>query len=193
MPDSKPETLNQSEEYLVERASKGDVEAFATLYKIHLDAIYRYVYFRTNHDKDAEDLTEQVFLNAWEALPGFEQQGKPFTSWIYRIAHNIVIDYYRVNNRRPILVDEIHPDQQDTDQLTALHKVIQKEEHETLAKAISQLPDEQQQVIILRFFEGFSHKEVADVLDKNEGACRMIQFRALQTLKGLLTGPKDGR
>jgi RNA polymerase sigma-70 factor (ECF subfamily) len=79
-----PET-NPDETILVDRAIEGDEEAFGNLYTLHIDAIYRYVYYRIGNVEDAEDLTEQIFLNAWEALPGYKQQGKPFTSWLYRI------------------------------------------------------------------------------------------------------------
>ena len=188
MPATKPEEKN-----LVERAKNGDVDAFGVLYKLHLDEIYRYIFFRVSNDRDAEDLTEQVFLNVWEALPEFEYQGKPFTSWVYRIAHNIVIDYYRSNNKKPVPIEELHSDKLITDHPTTLQKVIENEEYQMLANAISKLTDEQQQVIILRFIEGFSHREVAEVLDKNEGACRMIQFRALKALKESLLESRIGR
>lgn len=181
-----PET-NPDETILVDRAIEGDEEAFGNLYTLHIDAIFRYVYYRIGNVEDAEDLTEQIFLNAWEALPGYKQQGKPFTSWLYRISHNIVVDYHRNRQRTEISVEQLNPDDLQRGQRSTLQTVIEKEEVEILAKAISQLSSEQQQVIILRFIEGFSHREVAQILGKKEGACRMIQYRALSSLQQIWT------
>jgi RNA polymerase sigma-70 factor (ECF subfamily) len=174
----------------VECANAGDADAFGELYMLHLDTIYRYVYFRVGNADDAEDLTEQVFLKAWQALPGYEQRGYPFTSWLYRIAHNVVADHYRKAAGRPrgpsMDLAPFKDWAEDAGQPAALDQVIQAEETEALAAAIVQLSDEQQQVIILRFIEGMSHAEVSDILGKSKGACRVIQHRALATLSRLL-------
>jgi RNA polymerase sigma-70 factor (ECF subfamily) len=180
-----PET-NQDEKALVSRAIDGDEEAFGKLYLLHLDAIYRYVYYRIGSMEDAEDLTEQIFLKAWEALPGYQQRGKPFTSWLYRIAHNIIVDFHRKRKNNEISVDKVYDESLDDGQPGILQKIVEQEEAKLLANAISQLSDEQQQVIVLRFVEGLSHKEVARILGKNEGACRMIQYRALSVLQQIL-------
>src|SRR5437870_5432603 len=93
---------------LVRLAVDGDSEAFGALYVRHMDVIYRYIYFRISDEVEAEDLTEEVFIRAWEALPSYKPGEFPFTSWLYRIAHNLIIDYHR--KRKPqILPDlEIH-------------------------------------------------------------------------------------
>jgi RNA polymerase sigma-70 factor (ECF subfamily) len=134
---------------------------------------------------DVEDLTEQVFLNAWEALPSYKQRRHPFTSWLYRIAHNVVVDYHR---RYKPTVPLPPPESVDwkEEQPTSLEKVIEAEEASRLALAITQLSEEQQQVIILRFIEGLKHAEVARIIGRSEGACRVIQHRALKTLNRLL-------
>jgi len=182
MPDS-----SHDEADLVERAVAGDADAFGELYLFHLDAIYRYVYYRVGDVKDAEDLTEQVFLKAWEALPGYEQRGNPFSSWLYRIAHNIVVDHHR--HRKPTVPVPLPAKAGwESKQPTSLEQVIEAEEAAALASAIAQLPEEQQQVIILRFVEGLNHTRVARIMDKSEGACRVIQHRALVALNQLLTG-----
>jgi len=181
MPDT-----NQSEVSLIESAKQGDIDAFGELYTIHLDAIYRYIYYRINNAQDAEDLTEHTFLKAYEALPDYQQKGKPFSSWLYRIAHNVVVDYHRLNKDNIISIEETHDIELGQKQTSTLQEIVNVEEVQTLAEGISQLSSEQQQVIILRFLEGFSHKEVSQILDKNEGACRMIQYRALLTLQQIL-------
>ena len=172
---------------LVRQAINGDADAFGQLYLLHLDAIYRYVYYRVADASDAEDLTEQVFLRAWEALPGYEERGIRFSSWLYRIAHNVVVDHQRKRNLAGPLVE----DNWESSQPPAMEQVIENEQVAALAAAISQLPEQQQQVIVLRFVEGLNHGEVARILDKSESACRVIQHRALAALNTLLESLRD--
>jgi RNA polymerase sigma-70 factor (ECF subfamily) len=184
MPDSRA-----GESVLVERAIAGDAEAFGELYVLHLDAIYRYIYYRVGDAQDAEDLTEQVFLRVWQALPGYEQRGYPFSSWLYRIAHNAVVDYHRerggATGALP-LEDWV----ENGSRAAALDEVISAEEAAALSAAVKQLSDDQQQVILLRFVEGMSHAQVAHIVGKSEGACRVIQHRALAALSQLLVEVK---
>jgi RNA polymerase sigma-70 factor (ECF subfamily) len=177
---------SQYEAVLVECAVAGAADAFGELYQLHLDAIFRYVYYRIGDTSDAEDLTEQVFLKAWEALPGYKQRGNPFTSWLYRIAHNIVVDYHR-HQKRTVPMPPPEKIDRASEQPTSLERVIRAEEAAALAEAIAQLSDEQQHVIVLRFIEGRKHAEVARIIGKSEGACRIIQYRALTTLNQLLS------
>jgi len=171
---------------LIAQAIAGNADAFGELYLLHLDAIYRYVYYRVGDGAEAEDLTEQVFLKAWEALPGYQQRGYPFSSWLYRIAHNTVADYHRRQKPEVPMPSPEKVEKRDQHR-PPLEQVIATEEAATLATAIAQLSEEQQQVIILRFIEGLSHAEVARILAKSEGACRVIQHRALAALNRLLT------
>ena len=185
MPDS-----SYDEAALVKRAVAGDADAFGELYLLHLDAIYRYAYYRVGDAKDAEDITEQVFLKAGEALPGYKQLGNPFTSWLYRIAHNVIVDHHR---RQKPTVPMPLPEKAgwESKQPTSLEQVIEAEEAAALSSAIARLSEEQQQVITLRFIEGLNHAEVARIMDKSEGACRVIQHRALVALNRLLTEAKN--
>jgi RNA polymerase sigma-70 factor (ECF subfamily) len=177
----------KTENRLVERAVAGDADAFGELYSRYLDAIYRYIFFRIGEQREAEDLTENVFLKAWEALPGYKDFGNPFSSWLYRIAHNIVVDYHR--KIKPIIHEgdsESIQDQVIDEAANTLTVLIEAEDLQALAKAINQLTSEQQQVIILRFIEELSHAEISKIIGKNEGTCRMIQHRALTALNRLL-------
>ncbi|KAA3663542.1 MAG: RNA polymerase sigma factor [Chloroflexi bacterium] len=179
------------EKTLVIRASKGDAEAFGQIYMRHLDAIYRYVYFRVQDNKDAEDLTEQIFLKAWESLPGYKDKGYPFSSWLYRIAHNLVIDFHRRNK----FIQPMPPVEEmnwANESPSTLEQLIKTEELNSLTQAIAKLPDTQQEVIILRFVEGLSHEQVATIIQKSSGACRTIQYRALATLQEILAAEKAG-
>ncbi len=178
----------ENETRFIELAMAGDFDSFAVLYTCHLDVIYRYTFYRTGDEQDAEDLTEQVFLKAWEALPNFRPAGCTFINWLYRIAHNTVVDYHR---RQKLITFEALSGNDlpsDHDQETVLDTVILSEEKTLLATAVRRLPDEFQQVIILRFIEGLGHAEIARILEKSEVACRGIQFRALASLNKLLNG-----
>ena len=101
-----------TETELVALAVRRDAAAFGRLYQIHLDSIYRYIYYRVANATEAEDLTEQVFLKAWEHLAGYDQRGLPFASWLYRMAHNLVVDYHRT--RRPTESLDRAPDGAET-------------------------------------------------------------------------------
>jgi RNA polymerase sigma-70 factor, ECF subfamily len=179
-----------NESRLVELAMAGDFDSFAALYNCHLDAIYRYIFYRSGDAQDAEDLTEQVFLKAWQALPQYRPVGCRFINWLYRIAHNMLADHHR--RRRLIAYEALRGDIAPPDEAgeAALEEVISLEESACLAAAIRKLPEEYQQVIILRFIEGLGHPEIARILDKSEAACRTIQHRALAALNKLLA---DGR
>jgi len=178
------EPVRQTEQALVRRAASGDAEAFGDLYARHLDEIYRYIFYRVGSEKLAEDLTEQVFLSAWEAIDGYEQRGHPFSAWLYRIAHNAVVDHYRTRKEeRPLeavafrLADE---------SLGPEETLLKKTEVSRLLNALRELSDEKQDLILLRFVEGLSHSEVAEILGKSEGACRVMQHRALGSLSEIL-------
>jgi RNA polymerase sigma-70 factor (ECF subfamily) len=163
----------------VDRARRGDAEAFGQLYGLHLDRIYRYIYFRVGSTSEAEDLTEHVFMKAWEAIGRYEHRGLPFAAWLYRMAHNAVVDHYRA--RRPTTsIDETF-DLEDERQ----NPVVAADAHfdrEELKTAIKQLNTDQQTVILLRFVEGLSHAEVGKIVGKSEGAVRVIQHRALHAM-----------
>jgi RNA polymerase sigma-70 factor (ECF subfamily) len=178
-----------NETNLVVQAIDGDGDAFGVLYTHYQDAIYRYIFVRVGNTAEAEDLTEDVFVRAWEALPNYRPTQHPFKSWLYRIAHNLIVDHHR--KRKPVdLADEELHDRPATIPLP--EEIIENgQEAHVLAMAIQQLTEEEQQVIVLRFVEGLSHQEVADVIGKSEGASRVIQHRALLTLNRHLTVVSD--
>lgn len=172
-----------NETELVARAIKRDVVAFGLLYEAYLDRIYRYVYYRLGSATEAEDLTEQVFLKAWEAIDRYEARGTPFTAWLYRMAHNLVIDHYR-GRRATTPIDDVDESSLDVEDVTgAVESALEAEE---VREAIRCLSPDHQQLIVLRFIEGLSHGEVAKIIGKSEGAARVIQFRALQALGKVL-------
>lgn len=171
-----------SDRILVRKAKRGNRQAFGTLYLRHLDSIYRYIFFRINQDsQEAEDLTEIVFFNAWEKLDYFDEDGVGFRAWIYKIAHNLVIDHYRFSKKRVELSETITDENQNIEE-----KVIQNLESKNLLKAIDKISEEQREVITMKFIEGFSNKEIGRFLNKNEDAIRALQYRALKNLRKIL-------
>ena len=170
---------------LVARSIDGDADAFGALYERHLDAIFRYVYYRVGDTSEAEDLTEQVFLRAWEAIPKFRLRSAPFASWLYRIAHNAVVDFHR-RRRWVVPMPPSETAELRSERPSSVQQVIAAEDAACLAAAIGQLSEEQQQVVVLRFVEGLAHADVARVLGKSPGACRVIQHRALAALSRML-------
>ncbi|MCB8943591.1 MAG: sigma-70 family RNA polymerase sigma factor [Ardenticatenaceae bacterium] len=173
-----------NEHELVSRAQVGDAEAFGDLYELYLDTIYRYIYYRVQNHQDAEDLTEIVFLKAWQNMPDYVIGKTPFVAWVYRIAHNSVIDHYRT--RKETIPLSEHPPINDEKMNLEEHILSQEEKH-TLSKAIMRLSPLHQHVLVLRFISGLKPSEVADVLDRNVGAIRVLQHRALKALHTLLT------
>jgi RNA polymerase sigma-70 factor (ECF subfamily) len=168
----------------VDRASAGDAHAFGELYERFLDPIYRYLYVRLGSRADAEDLAEQVFLKAWEAIGRFKWQGKPFLAWLYRVAHNVLVDFTRARKNALSLNDDERPLEVMSEAATV--ELGQTIDAELLAGAVSELTEEQQQVITLKFLEGYDNARIAQVMDKREGAIRALQLRALLSLRRVL-------
>lgn len=171
----------KEEDTLVQKAQKGEKDSFGILYETYLPKIYRFVYLKTSNKGDAEDITHQVFMRAWENINSFRFQGFPFSSWLYRIAQNAIIDFYRT--RRPSSsiedVDEIELRIDDDNEIL----LDRKEEMVEVMRAIQKLKSDEQSVLVMRFVEELSNKEIAQALEKTEGAVRVIQHRALKQLQ----------
>ncbi len=177
----------EREKELAIRASSHDPEAFAELYDLYVDKIYNYVYYKVGNTAEAEDLTAQVFTRAWEAIGSYQWQGHSFSPWLFRIAHNLVVDYHRA--RRPtVVLDalETHPNLSNTDENRPEQVLQSMMTMERIREAIDQLTEEQQTVIILRFIEGYSTADIAEIMGKQRGAIRGLQFRGLAALRKIL-------
>lgn len=184
----------QREEDLVRRAQRQDPEAFGQLYEQHFDRIYRYVVLRVRHKADAEDLTQQVFLKALEHIGSYRCRGMPFASWLFRIAHNQVVDHWKKKSREKVKLvtqDEVaEAGAVSSDDPAALAE--QSFGLEQLAAACGQLSDGQREVISLRFAGGLSVAETAKVMGKREGAVKVLQHAALKKLRRILL-PGEGK
>lgn len=168
------------DDQLLERAQRFEPEALRVLHQQLYQPVYRYIYLKIGETKTSEDLASEVFIRALEAL----KQGRGWSTtpqaWVFGIARNIVADYYRRRERRP----EVELDEQLLPAIeTSLSgQVIEAEERKALLQAITQLTDEQRDVILLRFMEGLNIKDTAEVMGKTPGAVKVLQFRAVQAL-----------
>ncbi len=175
----------QHEESLIRRAQQLDQAALTQLYEENFDKIYRYIAVKIGDRTEAEDMTQQVFLNALQSISSYKSKGLPFSSWLYRIAHNLIVDYLRkISKKNSVPLDESLPipahdgDPQQT--------VGVKLELEAVAVAAKRLTPSQQEVISLRFSSDLSISEVAAVMHKSEGAIKALQHSAIAALRKLL-------
>lgn len=170
------------EERLIARAVQGDREAFGELYERYVDRIYSYIYYRVGNPHDAEDLTSRVFFRAMRHIERYDHRGLPFSAWLYRIAHNLVANWYRDNSRR----QEIALDDLVFTYATGEHPewlVMNREEQEELLAVIRTLPEDRQQLLYLKFGARLSNAEIAQVLGRTEGAVKSLYHRTLTALR----------
>ena len=170
---------------LVARAQAGNNAAFGSLYERYMDQIYRYVYYRVSDRDEAQDLTETIFVKAWEALPRFRARGATFRAWLYRIARNAVIDRHRT--RKVVVPLEHAQDWLDVEASSPQAAAEAAEESATLGVAIAQLKPRLREVILHRFIGGLSHDETAQVMGLRKGHVRVLQHRALNQMRDLLS------
>lgn len=176
-------------EELVRQAQQGDSEAFAGLYEAYYAKIYRYVMFKIGDSVEAEDLAEEVFLRMLESIKSFKWQGYPFTSWLFRIAHNLVVDYYRKKGRQKnTSLDDamrvVGSDNVDMDKYMDMKMSIKE-----VNNAMGGLTQLQQEVLTLRFAGGLSVAETAEAMGKKQNAVKALQHAAIKKLRTLL-GPQ---
>jgi len=180
--------LKTSDDALIRRAQALDTGALAELYDRHFDGIYRYLYTRVRHHADAEDLTEQVFLKMVDSIQRYRPRGVAFSSWLYRIAHNLLVDRYRRAGREPMeLSDQVRDVRPHADP-AALAQL--SEERRRLLAAVHRLTPDQQQVIILRFIDNLGVDEIARLMRRRAGAIHSMQHRALASLYRFLLEPE---
>jgi RNA polymerase sigma-70 factor (ECF subfamily) len=169
-----------SESELVARA-KDDPEAFGQLYEQYVSKIYNYVYYRTGNHHDAEDLTAKTFYQALKHVHRYVDRGLPFSAWLYRIAHNLVANWHRDHSRRQVIaLDEIalvssrpHPED----------KLELEDDQRRLLRLIRHMPEDRQQLLILKFVEQMSNRDIAQIMGRSEGAVKSLYHRTLLALR----------
>ena len=173
---------------LIQRAISRDADAFGRLYDMYVDRVYRHIHYRVGNVADAEDLTQQVFLKAWQAIDRYKKTTSPFVAWLMTISHNLVVDFYRTKKDKAYLEAEVTAnDSASSPERVAEARYLQQQ----LRKAILQLPRVQQQVVLLRFVEGFRYAEIAALLGKSEGGIRVMLHRALARLRQILEKKRE--
>lgn len=177
------------ESTLVERAIARDREAFGALYDRHVVRVYRHIYYMVGSPPEAEDLTAQAFLQAWEAIDRYQIRGAPFVSWLLRIAHNLGVSHLRSRREKAELPDTLVDQSRHGNPEEALRRQVEAEQ---VREAILRLRDEQRQVIILRFVEDLEYREVAEIVGKSVAAVRVIQHRALNALRKQMRQDETG-
>lgn len=166
-------------EALVLKAQSGDTEAFSKIYDEYFSHIYRYVYYRANKE-EVDDLVAKVFMKGWDNLGKYKFKGASFGAWLFKIAHNLVVDQYRVHRS----LEEIPADLADERASVDPRRVTDNSLNQVvLKKALWSLKEVYRNVVVLKFINGFSNQEIAEIMKRNEGNVRILQFRALKELK----------
>lgn len=176
------------EQGLIRQAQGGDKEAFGRLYETYFDRIYRYVALKIGNRTEAEDMTQQVFLKAYKSISSYKWKGVPFSSWLFRIAHNLMVDFFRRRARRPTvpLDESLVTGGEDPMKVVELRFDVER-----VAVATRRLTDAQREVISLRFAGGLAIAEVAQAMGKSQGAIKALQHSAIAALRRLLLPAGD--
>jgi RNA polymerase sigma-70 factor (ECF subfamily) len=166
--------------------------AFSELYKAHLRDVYSYAYYRVGNHHDAEDLTEQTFLQAYRHFERaqHESQGRPLRPWLIRIAHNLAANYYRDRSRRP------QTNIDDAGALSTPHTteglVQDRDDLARILRGVQQLPDDRREALIMRFALDMDNREIARALGRSDGATKVLIHRAIRQLEEIVAADADG-
>ena len=179
----------QDEQSLVQRARQLDEEALAELYEKYFDKIYRYVVIKIGNRIEAEDLTQQVFINMLRSISSYKWKGKPFSAWLFRIAHNLVVDYLR---RKSKLKTDSIEGMEVRDNSNPQMEIEHKSEVERVLLATKRLTEAQREVISLRFTSELAIAEVANIMGKSQGAIKALQHSAIIALRKALMVAENG-
>ncbi len=172
------------ENNIIRNAIKGEASAFGLLYDYYQPKIYRFIYLKVSNREEAEDLTHQVFLKAWVNLKAYTDRGYPFGSYLYRIARNLTIDYYRTRKETQSL--ELISEDVVFASSTAISALETKMALKKVKLVLSQLKPEYQEIIVMKYVEDMTNNEIASILQKSEGAVKLMHNRALKALKLIL-------
>ncbi len=177
-----PGRLDKDHE-LIKQAQHGDAHAFGDLYEKHAPSVFRYLFVHLENSMDAEDLTGEVFLKAWQSLPNYHSHGVPFLAFLFRIAHNALVDHYRKNHRYEAKCPEELDGYRNNETSEPVDLVSSQIEHQQMLLVLSQLKSDYQSVLTLRFIGELSPDETAGVMNRSVGAVRVLQHRALAALR----------
>lgn len=163
-------------------AAKADPRAFGAIYERYVDRIYSYVYHRLGNAHDAEDLTSRVFFRALSHLTRYEDKGLPFSAWLYRIAHNLIANWHRDRQRRPVIAIDDLVLRNTTDPHPELAAEL-ADDSRALREVIRDLDPKRQELLVLKFSEGLSNAEVGLIMGRSEGAIKSLYHRTLLQMR----------
>lgn len=168
-----------NEQAIISACQQGELEQFGLLYDFYFKKIYSFVFYRVKEKETAEDLTSQVFFKALNAISKFKSEKGSFSSWIYRIARNAVIDHYRTKKSESNLSDAINmtEDYSQIERLAIKEQIVKAEEY------LKKLKPEQRDIITMRLWDELSYKEIAEVTGKSEASCKMLFMRTIGKMR----------
>ena len=184
--------MTEEEKILIENAQNGDSSAFGTLYDRHAERIYRFIFLKTGHKSDAEDLLHEVFLAGWRTIGNYKLRGSiPFTSWLYRIAGNRVIDWYRTQKNSASLDEMMEANTLPVELASTGHAALLEAldrgfAMDAVLRGIRTLNETEQNVLLMRYVDDLSPEETSVAVGKTAGAVRLIQHRAIAKLKKII-------
>lgn len=178
------------EKALIDDAKK-DLAAFDSLYERYVERIFNYIYYRTGNVRDAEDLTGKVFFKALDNIRGYKHMGLPFSSWLYRIAHNLVANYHRDHAKKlEIPLDSLPGKELKQRGTQPEASVSRNQEVDELLATIRDLAPNRQELLILKFVDQLSNKEIGKIMRKSEGAIKSLYHRTLIELRDKMKSDK---
>ena len=184
-----PDKSKNNHDDVLDRAIGGDEEAFSILYQENIKKIYSYIYYRTGNVKDAEDLTARVFQRALKHITRYKRTKVPFSAWLYRIAHNLVANWHRDSKHKRELPLEDHAYIQSKSVVP--EKQIEKNQQiEHLMRVVRKLSQDRQQLLILKYMDDLTNREIGAIMKKSEGAIKSLYHRTLKELRKKIDEPQ---
>lgn len=169
--------MAQSEKELILKFQSGDSGAFASLYDLYFDKIYRFIFYKVGHKENAEDLCSQTFTKAIENIKQLKTDQLYFSAWLYKIARNTVIDYHRSKKENLELAQDIYQENYMEEKISA------KIDWEKISAKIENLPEEKKEMITMRLWDNLSYKEISQILGKSEASIKMSFSRTIKQLR----------
>ena len=176
-------SMSIEEKLILSRAQKGEREAFAEIYDFYVVKIFRFIYLKTGSRENAEDLTADVFLKSWEYIKGRNKEINKIESFLYKIARNVIIDFYKKKSNSELDINEEAESRIPDKKQDIFGNLNRKQEIEELIKALEKIKSEYREVIILRHVEEMSIAEIAEIMESTEGSIRVKIHRAVKALR----------
>jgi RNA polymerase sigma-70 factor (ECF subfamily) len=174
------------EKTILERAQRGDADAFEKIYDFYVDKIFRFIFLKTGSKENAEDMASETFLRFWNFVRKEKINRDSAEPILYKIARNLIIDYYRKKEIITLEIDEVIANRITDDQQNYIERMINREEVQEMMETLKELKDEYQEIIILRFVEDMDLDEIAEITGKTNGSVRVLSHRALKSLEKVM-------